>query len=421
MDNRATTLDLLVYIDDPGNRERCLAALKQFEADGRLASQVPWFPVKVRSFQSEKEIDEELSGRLRSTEERVTLLLSDRLSGPSLVDPNPDKHEPTGWAKGHLLEFQDRPFATISLTDRTRRIQDIDRTLRRLFEERELLEAVGLAAERLMYLRRPSPTPQRLPIVVRLIRTEAELATYFRLRHRVYRVMGYLEPRIEFNASGMEMDWCDTTALHIGAFEQDGAREELVGTARVVSVQPLDDRSEQWARNLARYDQALRSKLNTSSTLILPIFHSIKPGLLGKTYAQLLTQEPNCGELSRIIVKHSHRGAGLAFALARFAILKAIERGVSRLLLECLHLHEGLYRKLGFQTIPSAIARVPGINRTMIAMEMNPDAVSSLAREAETLQLLQLIRERGYLCPCHFNSCQRDSDDPLRRQTCPGR
>lgn len=407
-------LDLWVHVEQPTLRARCTQMLRAAADSGQLATYLPWFAVNVVPSQSQQGLLDELNRRFQAGGNATAIVLSDRLSEPSRTDG--ELHEPTSWARELIVTFQDRLFGTLSLTDRYRRIQDIDRTLRDGFESRELLETLALVAERLTYVRRPPPRQQAWPLVVRLIRTEAELEQYFSLRHRVYRVMGYLDPRIEYASSGMEIDGFDLTALHVGAFERTAQGEKLVGTARVVSVRPLDDRYERWTRRLARNDPSLKTRVTSwVPQLQLPIFYSMK---LEESYRHLLTQEPVCGELSRVVVDNAYRGTGLSTALARFAVLAAVERGVGRLFLECLHLHEGLYRKLGFRTMAGMSGRVPLVNRTMIAMEMTPDAVQSLRGEEAAQRQLQLIRDRGYLCVCRFEQCFRDRPEP-QLQRCP--
>src|SRR5262249_13112247 len=153
--------------------------------------------------------------------------------------------------------------------------------------------ALTLTVQRLTYVAPPEGRPEVLhPVKVRTIQTRAELQEYFQLRHRVYRVMGYLDEATESAPSRMEIDRCDTTALHVGAFEQEGPRQRLVGTARVVAIEPLDQRDD-WTWGLARRDPVLKRVLERNLfPLGLPIFQSM--GALNPVLTNVLLQEQNC-------------------------------------------------------------------------------------------------------------------------------
>ena len=415
--NAPSPLDISICIANEETRIRCVKVLQELKAAGRFEQSIPWYTVSLAVHRTQQDVLDYLQPRFQNSGEQAALLLSDQLCEATGEVAEP--YLPTSWAKELIKTFEDRFFGTVAFMDRYRRVLDIDRTIRQNFEPEELLDTLSLSAERLTYIRPPLRRTLSKPVVVRLIRNEIELEQYFRLRHRVYRVMGYLKPNVEFARSGMEMDWCDTTALHIGAFEQDGQRENLIGTARVVSVNPLDTRSDQWTRALARGDTALRREVEKDALgLVLPIFYSVR---MKYPYKQLMTQEPNCGELSRVIVQDSHRGMGLSLALSRFAVLQATARGVSRLFLECLHLHAGLYRKLGFETMDGATGRVFGVNRTMTAMEMTPNAIEALKTDAIARRHQELIKDRGYLCICQFDNCAKDKPEIELRKSCPNR
>lgn len=241
--------------------------------------------------------------------------------------------------------------------------------------------------ERLSYLDRPMRIPLTGRITVRtLSRNQIELKRYFELRYRVYSAMGYLTHEAEQSPSRMEMDWCDKKSIHIGAFEHDGARQNLIGTARVVTSEPVDWERGRFFNDLAGYDQVLQRQLDSASLLGLPVFDS-QPGM-NELMTQLLTGREKSGELSRVTVATAYRGIGLSRQLVTHAIAEAKRAGLTRLFLECLDIHEPLYGGLGFERVSNLRGRVVGVDRTMIVMQLAP---AGMMRPAEAPQELRTI------------------------------
>ena len=442
------TLGVFAYIADTATRERFQQRFPEVARLGPLLERIPWEAVSFHPHDNEEEVEAALQSFFESPGGRAALLLSDGLADDSArrKDARPDadarallrlgrsdddgapqedgtrqedwRPQPTGWAK-QLLENGDlkgRLWGTIAILERYQRVRFIDRVLRRYFDSKELLETLRWSAERLMYLRPVPRRPLPRPVVVRRINDETELSEYFRLRHSVYRIMGYLDPRVEFAESQMELNASDSGALHIGAFEQGwGGRQTLVGTARVVGVEDLDKRSVGWAESLARHDTVLRTELQKVLPLKLPIFHSMK---VKEPYSQLLTVE-RCAELSRVIVRDPYRGTGLSTVLTKFAILAAAERGVDHLFLECLPVHVGMYAKLGFETIEGVEGEVIDVNKPMVAMQMTPERLERLRLDEASGPPLRVIRAKGYLCACKHDVCYRAQYGYFLSPDCP--
>lgn len=397
-------------------RQRCLKLFEEIQGNGKLAELIPWYKFELLVNPTAEQLFDQLRLHFQTERNQEALLLSDRLVEPTGICP-PEEYQPTAWAKEVFITFENKSLGTIAIMERYQRVPDIDHVLWRDSDSNGLLETLQLSAERLLYIRPPVPQPLRRPVVVRLISKEIELEQYFRLRHRAYRVMGYLNQKVELASSRMEIDSCDPTALHIGAFEQSGAREELVGTARLVSVDPLDHRFETWTRALAIGDAVLKSVLKRGPLQLgLPIFHSMN--LKKEKWGQLLTKD-KCGELSRVIVKDVYRGTGLSKVLARFAILTAIEQGITRLFLECLPLHQDLYHQLGFEKIEGATGRVIGVDRTMIAMELAPQALTDYQQAKTVPSLRRIISDKRHLCACPHHHCYRGTYENYGQETCP--
>jgi GNAT superfamily N-acetyltransferase len=417
-------LTVIVCVEDQSTRTRCSQLLSEL-ATAAAPVGARWDKLIFREI-SQDQLISELHRTFDSSPTGMILLLSDLLADVTEDSPKADC-QLTYFAKDVLNDCKehcrDCQLGTIAILERYRHVPDIDRALRRSFERSEFIETLTLAAEKLWYIHPPQTQKQPRPIVIRSFKSQAEMMKYYQFRHKYYRIMSYLDVRTEFAPSGMEINECDPNSLHIGAFEQKKAGEEvLVGTARVIGLEPLDVVSTRWTRELARGDAVLKTRLERPLALGLPIFQSMHRFMRDWEggYKKLLTEQ-QCGELSRVIVAPGCRGIGLSGGLVHFALLKAYSKGIGRFFLECLPTHEEVYGKLGFQRIEGMVDRVFGVDRTMIAMEMKPDAVESVCRRDEFRCLLDIIRNQGQLCLCQYKGCFRDSNECGWEGTCPVR
>ena len=88
-----------------------------------------------------------------------------------------------------------------------------------------------------------------------------------------------------------------------------------------------------------------------------------------------------CGELSRVIVDRSFRGAGISGRLITEALERAVGKGINPIFLECLKKHEQIYEKHGFKRLDGVEASVIDVKRTMIAMELQPEASAKITAQ----------------------------------------
>jgi len=102
-----------------------------------------------------------------------------------------------------------------------------------------------------------------------------------------------------------------------------------------------------------------------------------------------------CGEISRVIVEREFRGSGISRALMVEALHRSAERGVHRLFLECLKVHEGLYGEYGFRPISGAEGPVIDVYRTMIAMELPAAAARKAAATQSSVDEPRSISCKG--------------------------
>lgn len=353
-----------------------------------------------------------LQRHFRSDGDRAAVLLSDGLEEQigSQSYPAP---EPSQWAKDLRDTFRQKPFATIAITPH-RRIPDIDRTVPARCGPDQWLDTLRLTIEKLSYLDRPKNARLSYPVVIREISNrETEMMEYFRLRHRIYNVMGYIDEDVERAPSQMEINRCDKHAIHIGAFERVGARETLVGTARVMHTGSFESPCSRYVNALADQDPVLKLKMQEAMTMRLPVFQSMRSPQMNQLFSDTLTAEQDCGELSRVIVSPSHRGIGLANLLVKFAIFQANRHNVDPLLLECLPIHERFYNRFGFQKIEGEEGRVIGVEQSMIAMALHPVATQDFVSGAE------VFVQKARLCACRYRECYTETYRSYRTRECP--
>lgn len=90
-----------------------------------------------------------------------------------------------------------------------------------------------------------------------------------------------------------------------------------------------------------------------------------------------------CGELSRVIVDRGYRGNGISGLLIEEAKERAVRRGLQHVFLECLKIHEQLFEKHGFKCIDGIQGPVIDVERTMIAMMLQPDEIEKVRARLE--------------------------------------
>ncbi|HEX5106724.1 MAG TPA: hypothetical protein VFV87_23045, partial [Pirellulaceae bacterium] len=289
--------------------------LVELVSSGQFEQEIPRYKFDLVRCATEEEALARLRQYAAAADKPALILLSDGLVEAAGPISTIDSWLPTSWAKevGDVLGARG---IKIAITDESRQVTDIDRTLVHKAKPAIILEALKLAAEKLTYMARPEKRAASPAIEVRLIRRQHELLDYFRLRHRIYRLMGYLRADIESAPSQMEMDWCDSIALHIAAYERlRGGREILAGTARVVVASSATPQKhgdllamyKHWVENLAGGDPVLGQAIEQTLELELPIFHSQN---LARVLKQAVEKEEVYGELSRVIVAEDYRGGG---------------------------------------------------------------------------------------------------------------
>lgn len=355
---------IALAIADVKSREPLLEQLQSLGKRGSLVECLRFADVQVESFTGDK-----LHADLQAAEKKLADFFAATPGGAAILisDSLADDGVPAEAALHLLDQFAGKLFGTIAVTPDGQRVAEIDRSLKAGGALDHLRSALELVAGRLRYVTSPTRGKQAADFVVRRIRDEYELKKYFQLRHDVYMIMGYLDFRKERIPSRMEIDGCDGTALHFGAFCKVRGRETLAGSFRVLIADAGETMFSAWTQNLLDSDHALRALvLDEVLPLRLPVFHSQQ---LDDHLQESIQQKLSCAELSRVIVADDFRGLGLSKRLVEESRQEARRHGVQRLYLECLKIHAPIYRGCGFEAIPGKSGRVLGVNRTMIAMQ----------------------------------------------------
>jgi predicted GNAT family N-acyltransferase len=394
MPSQKRPLKLVLFADSDSIRRRFSKLIFEIIADGKLEQSLPEYQIQIARCETQEQAIACLRQHL-AADHSAAILLSDALVERVVDVTQSDTWTPSYWANDVADGVQGN-FATVAVMTIPRRVRDIDRAVSPRCTAQQLLETLKLVADKLSYMAPPEKRQLTTSIDVRPIRKQHELLEYFKLRHRIYKIMGYLEAEIENAPTGMEVDWCDTISLHFGAYEltREG-RDTLVGTARVVvGSSQLEEHSsllaayQRWTTALVAQDEVLRNRLtNRVLGLELPIFHSQD---LSGIFRDVVLHNEVCGELSRVIVGEDYRGTGLSTRLVTTALCEAAKVGVKRMFLECLEVHEPLYRRFSFQKIEGKAGAVIGVNKTMVAMQSYPfptaGSVVAMAGDAKVSQ-----------------------------------
>lgn len=304
------------------------------------------------------------------------ILISDLLKPPA--------HPTDGFLTRECQKrFCKHALGTVAVLPSRQRVIDIDRTIAPDVSQDDLVHTMVMLLGRIEYLMAPvrSQAADQRSIVVRPLRSgnEAEFRGYFQLRHRVYSQMGYLDDFTEWNPAKLEMNEADVHSIHIGAFCRSGCRESLVGSARVVTNNGADPLLIELFEKIAGNEPAVRHRLGEAYPLGLPIFHTYRQ--MNPIISEIFQKKQKCGELSRVIVDQASRGSGISSRLIAEALERAVGRGLTRLFLECLKIHEPLYEKHGFRRLLGFEASVIDVKRTMIAMELRSEVVATIAEK----------------------------------------
>lgn len=187
----------------------------------------------------------------------------------------------------------------------------------------------------------PATAHERLTCEIRALETVAELIESYRLRHDVYRSLGYLH---RFNKSKLEIDEYDSLSIPFGAF--DPVSGALIGTLRLITTEAQPEAEHSIRNVLAELadDELTRQALG-------PWPHplpSIQSDEINRQIDAFNTENFVVHELSRTIVRPGYRGSGVSRALMEFGIAHAARSAPAVLVGGCLPEHLPMYARYGY-------------------------------------------------------------------------
>jgi predicted GNAT family N-acyltransferase len=178
-----------------------------------------------------------------------------------------------------------------------------------------------------------------------MLASAEELIESYRLRHDVYRALGYLQ---RTNQTRLDVDEYDSSAIPLGAF--DAATGAMIGTLRIVMTQP-QLHYDYLLRGIVAscYDDDLARQAWGPQPHPLP---SIVNEEIDRQVDEFNTEHLEVRELSRCIVHPERRGEGISRALMEFALACIVQSGHSVVIGSCLPMHVPMYAKYGYTTLP---------------------------------------------------------------------
>jgi len=249
-----------------------------------------------------------------------------------------------------------------------------------------LREAIEQVAIRLWY--KAPPPPRKAggatanDVVLDYVRSAKELEESFRLRYKVYGILGYLEAAIRATALKIDVDAFDRDAIHLIA--RSVRTRKVVGCTRLIipsrriSAAPEEnihfaERVPQWCDEIGDREekQIVRRRLKNGTPLELPAASMA-------VYEQLIhnLRTKDCCELSRLIVDTNHRGLDLSSRMVEMAIKLMTCMGRKIMLLECAPAHRGFYESFGFEMpkfegTPTAPAHQLGVHAITLWLQLS--------------------------------------------------
>ncbi|HEV3162651.1 MAG TPA: GNAT family N-acetyltransferase [Isosphaeraceae bacterium] len=397
-----------ILVQDPDLHERCQGFLANPAGLRKLANLLgPTLSFEV-NHENPPNQGAELLKQLFRAPGRVVIVISDLMAEP----PRGGEDGPaaTDWWSQVVAASsanQDR-IGSVAITGwAPRRVPDVDRVVGPDLAEPALFDAIARTVRTLDYKQKPQPRKLQELVVIRHVRTKEELKCYYRLRHRIYSLMGYLDHEVEGVPIEREIDWCDLFSIPIAAFvaEPSGA-ERMIGTTRIIGTRDYAPRLSSATEEIAAEDETgiLTGKLNQIYRFQMPFLQSHPdPQILTKLNKEC--PDAFC-EISRVIVDRDHRGMGISKILMSYAMAVARRMGMKRIFLECLPAHRELYESFRFRLVQGRRDRVYNINKTMDLMEWDGPAHpngSSLPLRGQSE--MERLRECGYLCLCENSNC----------------
>lgn len=191
---------------------------------------------------------------------------------------------------------------------------------------------------------------------IRSPENDSELSSYFSLRHRVWKSMGYLKEEYKAARIEWEVDLWDRMSIPLVAISRDG---ETVGCVRLIrSFGNEEERYVAAIKSLLdkKGDPALLGFFDYPKKMEQPFDVLVEFPDFRPRYSQLVRERKSVAEIGRVAVAEEQRGGFLSEALVDTALACAEKRRVSTVILACPEKLKGLYANCGFKQSPTPAA-----------------------------------------------------------------
>jgi predicted GNAT family N-acyltransferase len=404
-----------------------------FEKESPIMGSAARLKLKVEFVDETRHIFELIRDLVTHTQPTPLIALSEMLANRD----EDGKWHPTPLAREVRQLYVQNPAHVCGLIaildDHPHRISDIDAVLKTDEVAPESLKRKLLQVAIRLWLKSPVSAPSSQAnqdaICVYSVQSETELKECFKLRHRVYDALGYLEEPVSRSASRMDIDSFDTKAIHFVAV--DHRSQEFVGTARLVTTVPqhigqivIGDpwrvirNHANWTKTIATQalleeDRVFREKINQSVDLPFPIL--LNSGF-GTKYSAFMDRLPPTfgGEVSRLVVSPLHRGLGISALLMRAVISVAFHLKKQFLLLECVPAHAKMYEKYGFRLIEGHHCRAQDLDQLAVGMSLSLEDHPFNKAVALAKSDARMLGDSGFLCLCRNTECWKRHEFQLR-------
>ena len=280
-------------------------------------------------------------------------------------------------------------------------------------------------------------------VQVKMVDSFDELKESLRLRHRIYKLLGYSH-EIASEADGcVDLDPYDAAALHFVAIASSGDLRTVIGTARLVcysfdslsgSILGNSASFPEWRRAVAEWlatrSASLRSEVFSSEGMAgLPVLETFDIVTLTES---LNISCARLGEVGRVVVAEKFRGLGISRLLVRACLAAASDLGLGQLLLDCIPQHMPIYRKCGFKQVSGAaphedirVGQFATLMHLDLDNEIADESVMMARRDIATIKSFRTgTMPFGGLCLCTHADCWQSgiygrrgaSDCPLREK-----
>ncbi len=299
------------------------------------------------------------------------IIVSDQLAPDDELFPSASHH--------YLDQLNLVSIATVAVVEVLppgERLTDIDAVVPSRNYDSRWEAAIMRVCRKLAYVTPPQrviPKEEIESVEIRSLNNIDEFRETLRIRHSVYTTMGYLETGYLATGSSLEVNYSDIRSKHYGLFvrTQDG-QNRIAATARVIMTANAPQHSRRWVKQITRANRSLRQHVKRQQSILA---FWMLPALESMEFAEprkLITEEQQIwGELSRVIVRKEWRGHGFSKLLIKHILEDMDSMNVDGLVLECLQIHVGIYKQLGFEEVEER-GVAAGIEATMVGMKILP-------------------------------------------------